>query len=38
MKIKWGNVLAFLVVALIISALGFGLWLLKMWIAFKIFG
>jgi len=38
MKIKWGNVLALLFVALIIGALSFGFWLLKVWIASKVIG
>lgn len=38
MKIKWGNALALLLVMLVIGAVGFGFWLLKIWIAAKVVG
>ena len=38
MKIKWGNVLLWLIAVLIVGAISIGFWLLKMWVAFKIFG
>jgi hypothetical protein len=38
MKIKWGNALLWLFAVLVVGVISVGFWLLKMWVAFKIFG